>query len=666
VKDSALARRLKKLLDDEAANYPTAPSTPPRLVDPWGRPAPNAANFVDPIKLREQLTKNFEETTKEARNVFLIHTSLVAYAMLALANIQDRDFFVGPGTKLPVIDVTMSASWFFLLLPFLATAVNLYLHLYLGYVRRFRRLLTRQRAEAYGAQPHDLLFPWIGTLVEQAGLFGSCVRVAFLAIVWCATPIVLFLYWVRVLFLRAGPRDLLKPYGTHVVPAMLVGIAALALLGVLLTWSSMRRGLDHRFTLGTPGYLKNVGWTWRVALWLGAASIVVAEPWWFPSWCDDVPTADGTDMHGTHRGPDFLCVANLAGAQLSQTRPSGPPLGVALAGANLRGANMPNSFLDGADLTGATLTGATLKGASLKGAHLEHAALEGSHLEGAQLQGAYFSEPFGGADASFARARDEPTPPSGRLLHGNHDLSLSAARMSWVHLDDAQMQGAYLEGVKLYGAHLAGSQLQGAQMAMASLEKADLTAAQLQGSTLTRAILERATLRQARLDGADLSATYLAGADFSRASLRGATLRLAQISGDTTFRQAGLQGTDLRCVRGPPPAGPGEHPFCVDGDEDLSALRDAFQFPRLDDPAAYCGGIPWVRGQSDTCTPTSMSRGRSGRCERLPGGGNLDDLACSAVRASALRKVAGADRKVQAMLDEPPPGLEWLRSTGSP
>jgi uncharacterized protein YjbI with pentapeptide repeats len=646
-------------LKEELKSYPPPPTPlapPPALVDALGRPARPIGQSPDQArdKMREELAKGFEETTKEVRNIFGLYIAVVTYATLALAGVRDRDFFVGSGVKLPFVDVQVGASWFFLFMPLLALGVTAYLHLYLGYARHFRRRFTQYDRPSDPESP-PFLYPWIGTLADQVGPFGALVRIVYRVLIWWAVPIVLFSYWARILFLRAGVRDFSAAH--PLPPATIVGLLALLSIGMLVLWSSRRRRLDRAFNWRGPS--GNNSWLWRTLPWavLLVTSLAVSANAGRP-WCDHVQF-------------DLLCVANLEEAELSRRGPNGIPIGASLAHVNLAHAKLHGAFLEAAHFEGANLEGADLSGALLTGAHFEGADLQHATLAGARLEGAYFAEPLGGAYWGSLGSLGAPSPsPTGHVLEGTHLLD-GGAQLQDANFREAQMQGCFLEGVHLDRAHLVGAQLQGAQLAEAKLGEAHVTGAQLQGASLYAAGLRGAQLDRAQLQGADLGSADLEDASFQGANLEGASLFVAEISAGTRFARAQLQGSDLRCIHGTGASPPGvSHSICSNGHADLNDLnpeRDAFLFAEFGDAPSYCGGVPLVRGSSETCAPTAMlTDARRLACEPVPGGGHFDDGECRAIRVTALRKLAMADRKIQTMLETPPPGLEWVRSVSAP
>lgn len=496
-----LWRRIEEAIDREVASYPSLPRVPTK--DDLLAASAVADGMDERLKeeqakvsqLRDVFRRNFEETTKEARNVFILYISLLAYAALALANVKDKDFFVGAGVKLPVVDVQVGASAFFLVTPYLILFVTVYLHLYLGYVRRFRRILVKDES---GLSTSDALFPWIGTLSDHRGPFGSLVHALYVLLVWCAAPFVLGLYWLHVLFLRATWNDL---FTLHLPPHRLVGLPFVVTLALLLAWSGFRHRIDQRFQIARNilsdsrrALIRSISSAFLAGF---AAIAVLAVPHWHTKWCDEW-------------NRDVLCIADLEQAQLSTPVSGGLPysVGVQLKGAHLRRANLHGAYLERADLSHADLTAANLMGAWLKAAKFDNANLQRAILAQAQLQ-----------DSSLTSTNLEGARMMGAQLQG-------------AYLSEARFQRAFMGAVGIQHAILFNVQMQGAAMFASDLRDAHLTGVNLQGTSLAYANLQGSTMDKVQFEGADLSHAKLQGAVMANVTFRGADLRRIEHSNE--------------------------------------------------------------------------------------------------------------------------------------
>ena len=142
-----------------------------------------------------------------------------------------------------------------------------------------------------------------------------------------------------------------------------------------------------------------------------------------------------------------------------------------LKGRNFRGANLKGAKLCGVVFENADLQGADMSGAKLQGANLKRAKLNNVNLEGAEL----------------------------------HNIDMSNAELQDVKLGGAELFNANLSHAVLHKADLSKTKLYGAQMLKAKLHKVNLKGAELYAADLRGAELDRADLHCAGFQGADLS-----------------------------------------------------------------------------------------------------------------------------------------------------------------
>lgn len=213
---------------------------------------------------------------------------------------------------------------------------------------------------------------------------------------------------------------------------------------------------------------------------------------------------------------------------------------------NLRGRDLRFARLDRTDLHQADLTGADLEGASFVGADLRKVVMQCADLNELLLTDDRVSARCTDARrANFSRARMTQVKLAGADLRGAKfddarlefaDLSyasMAGTSFSSAHLDGAQLQG----GVTLFGANFLLASLRGADLSGAKLALADFSSASMQGAILTLARLEGAILRDADLEGADLQLTRLTGTDLTSAKINAADFR-----GATVWRAMPPQG----------------------------------------------------------------------------------------------------------------------------
>ena len=193
---------------------------------------------------------------------------------------------------------------------------------------------------------------------------------------------------------------------------------------------------------------------------------------------------------------------------------------------NLRGRDLRNAKLDRTDLHQADLTGADLDGASLVGSDLR-----GAWMRCADLNELLLTDSRSAARCVSARG-----------------ANLSKARLSGARMAGIDLRGARLEAAQLDGAQLSLALMGGANLAGARLDLADLTGASLHGANLLLASLQGAEPAGAKAPMADFTSASLQGANLSLVGLEGAVLRDGEIDG-ANLRMAGLFGADLTGAR---------------------------------------------------------------------------------------------------------------------
>lgn len=182
-----------------------------------------------------------------------------------------------------------------------------------------------------------------------------------------------------------------------------------------------------------------------------------------------------------------------------------------------------------------------LQGRSLRYASLRTAVLSGAELQRTDLERAILSEShLEGANLDHANLKYAN-------LAGAHleDALGSDVDLQNAHLGTAHLEGARLLYPDLKGAYMARVQMEGAYLDHADLIGADLTDANLRGASLQNADLAYANLEEADLEGADLEGADLQGANFRKANLVGANLRNANLS-RATFIDSKAYLVDVR------------------------------------------------------------------------------------------------------------------------
>ncbi|MEO0681906.1 MAG: pentapeptide repeat-containing protein [Pseudomonadota bacterium] len=128
------------------------------------------------------------------------------------------------------------------------------------------------------------------------------------------------------------------------------------------------------------------------------------------------------------------------------------------------------------------------------------------------------------------------------------ERSAQTSALAPTPLAGRDLRRADLRGAWLAGADLTRARLQNADLSFAVLEEAQLLGARLDGARLRRARLSNASLRQARLDRADLTFARLDGAALRTARLDGAAAVAARFV-EADLRWAVFTGADLSDAR---------------------------------------------------------------------------------------------------------------------
>ena len=427
----------------------------------------------------EWIIENIAEASKNARNIFFIYASFLAYCVLTVVSTTDRRIILNETAKLPIINVEVSLTGFFITAPLVAIIVFVYFQLYINRIRG----LVGYLHENYGSIERRRLYPWLLNIADdpEPGLVGKAqiwiVKISF----WWSLPILLFLMTLWF----AKKHDPILSY--------LLGIVSLfGSTVVLLFWCKYDGALLRGFARNHQGKIVLAS----IVFLVGISLLFVIIP---------------------RANEGQLLVVDLSYQSLI-TRPNQQDTyWLNLKGAHLEGANLTAVVAQRADLRGASLKNANFEGATLKNADLSNSDLRKANLRGANLEGAN----LGGAqlqEAKLSRAE---------LRHAN----LGGANLNGAILADADLEGANLRGADLQQTDFREARLQGADLSTAELTEADFRVAQLRG----------ADLRATYLQGANFDAADLQEVNFRSADLRGVlNLSIEQLSVVRTLHNAEL------------------------------------------------------------------------------------------------------------------------------
>ncbi len=504
---------------------------------------------VNPYSLLEAVN----DASEIAHTGWLIFLSVTAYVTVAVAGVTHADLLMNSAVELPVLQVKIELTRFFLFVPI----VMAFMHfgLLMQHVMLARKVLefhaalrplepSDRRSHPLRLELHSYFFTQTLAGPERSPLFGMFLHLLiWLSIVFL--PLLLIVYiqvtflpyhdaattWSHRIalivdmlvilgigvFLRRRETSFLRAF-TRTLRHQPLNVLLTGLFFALLTFFSLfvatvpGEGLD-RMAARVSG--TTVERTAKAAGDATGRSVFGLTAWLFEG---------GRGGHAFFRRNLVVTDQDLvANAEDDKGEVS----------INLRDRDLTNAVLDRSDLHRADLTGANLEGASLAGTDLRRARLSCADIDGVLTQ-------------QIDRA-DNCT----RLE--NVDLSrakLAGADLRLALLADTRFEGANLDDADLRYSDLTGADFSGAEMRRAALSGgavligANFLGAAMQGADLTGARLYAADFYGAGLQGAQLSFVQAFGANFEGADLDAALMNFAKLHG-ADFSNASMRGTDL-------------------------------------------------------------------------------------------------------------------------
>jgi uncharacterized protein YjbI with pentapeptide repeats len=505
----------------------------------------DAETPVNPYSLLEAVNRSSDS----ANAAWLIYMALMSYLLITVAGISHKELLLNSDVALPILQVKIELTRFFIFAPILFVLLHLGVmgqlvqlaRKTLEFAASIRMLETSdQRTHPLRLELDNFFFAQAIAGPERSLIVGTVLYgMSWLTIV--VAPVLLLLY-VELVFL---PYHDVAITWVHRL-TLIADIALLVLIGVFL-WrletSFLRaflRTLHHPLSL-----LLTVGLLAGVAAFSILVATIPGEVIEAPAAGSPIRQGAGTRQVFGYAIPAFAASAeapllglfqrnlNVSDTDLvvnKDVTPGAPTLN--LRGRDLRFARFDRTDLHQADMTGANLDGASLVGADLRGVWMSCADLNALLLSdnrhaarcasarGANLSKARLAEAkMAGADLRSAKLEEA-------RLEG---AQLGHAILSGASLASARLDGADLSGAWLHGANFILASLQGADLSGAKLQAADFASASMQGASLSFAGLEGASLRDAELEGANLAMARLVGADLSGAKVQGSDLRGAII-----------------------------------------------------------------------------------------------------------------------------------------
>lgn len=353
-----------------------------------------------------KILKIVEETSKNARKIFLAMLLGCVYSWLTIATTTDVNLLTNSSSSpLPIIRTAIPIAWFYLTAPFLLVGFYLYLHFYLH--RLWEGLAGLPARFEDGKRLDQRAYPWLlnglvrrhfDEIKKKRSLIARLEEWVSIILAWWVVPFTMCCFWLRYI-----PRHDWWPGTVLHIGLIILSIAA----GIIFYRSHVRtlRGVE-------PGkYRLKKAWRDRrtfqflAVILIGFVLIVLSNGSIKGTRYEGIPRIFrwfGYDVFANFREKDVSTRPDNYWLIDSEDR-ANSVIGADLFEADLRQADAKNAFMAKADLRNARLQGAVLWKANLKGAYLFKANLKGAnlwraHLEGTDLSWAHLE----GADFGFA------------------------------------------------------------------------------------------------------------------------------------------------------------------------------------------------------------------------------------------------------------------------
>ncbi len=434
--------------------------------------------------------KHVDELSKNTQLAWFAALALMAFSLVAVAGVRDRDFFVGVRTELPLLGVSVPTVAFFIVTPVILLAGYLYFLFHIVKLSTgFAELPIELPSDSSGETVplSQAVQPGLiseALLANRSGAppseFEGFYPFAVLMFAWWAVPLMLLVFWVRS-----------WPDHNFTMTAFVATLLVLALVVGRITYGYVSYVLKNSSASGFQLGARGIGlYAATLAIILGLTSFAVTRGFttqWPFIWQSDLYQVEIVErptnwLPREQAEREFLAdYANVSREELDK---------ILIGDANLvaeRFSKAREQFIEHRNHFLLSLDRPDLKGADLRVADMRYSFLPAVDLRDADLRGA--------------------------------------------RLFSAEMEGALMGGVDLTGAALGRSHLSCARLEKSHLRSAYLVQAQLDRATLTGADLRGANLREANLSGADLEEAKLSGANLSGADLSNVFLSNKDIEG---------------------------------------------------------------------------------------------------------------------------------------
>ncbi|PHS05723.1 MAG: hypothetical protein COA78_15035 [Blastopirellula sp.] len=474
----------------------------------------------------EELLDAVNAASSQARNMWLGFLGLFSYLCVAIAGVSHVDLLLNNLVKLPIVDVEIPLSSFFIAAPVLFVLVHLGLlvqHALLSKkIHDFLHILDdgiiwgpgpdkiRGRVHSY-AQTQLIcgpersrvlgLFLHIMTWTTLYGLpvllllsfqirflpyhdewvtFGHAVTLSIEIL--CIFLIGLFIARPSASFFRSFADNIkTKPLLSFFV-ALFCPIAIYLSVFVLTVPDSHMDNYRQQQPAG-------LSWIFNPADWLTKTIFVANHPPKAgnsgPSWkldrnlvvidVDVVPDKDDAYEEISHRIRNRdLRYALLDRSDLHRVDFSNSDLtGVSAVGTRFEKSKFGLSTLIRADLQDAVMKGATFYFAQMQGANLKGAQMQGAVLQRAEMEGAVFKfARMQGVDFSYARMQE---------------ATFYKTQMQGANFVSAQMQGANFSEAQMQATNFSNTKMQGADFSEAQMKATNFSNTKMQGANFSDA-----------------------------------------------------------------------------------------------------------------------------------------------------------------------------------
>lgn len=340
---------------------------------PKGAPATAQAQRQKTVA-PDWIVGNIAEVSKNSQQVLFLLISFLAYCGLTVLGTADRQIILNSTVQLPVLNVAMPMSGFFLVAPALALILFVYLQLS---IQRLKGLMNQLESD-YQPLENRRLYPWLLTIASdpEPGVIGTLQRSLADFILWWSLPsvLLLFSFW----FIKKHDHVLCYVIGVYPI----LGLAV-----VLFFWTKYeqpkRLSRFHRGVLIATSAIVVCNLVLLVLVIPAANSGAL-----YPS-RDDTPQQVEMQRHR---------LANVLGAWTSVDLSYQVLITEQKKEYNTFWVDLEDAHMEGANLTYTILKLANMRNAHLRGALVLNTTLRGANLQGADFLGATIS----GADFAYA------------------------------------------------------------------------------------------------------------------------------------------------------------------------------------------------------------------------------------------------------------------------